>query len=117
VVFVSFPYSYADRDVTGVDASADSPSRLGHLPSPAPLPERCAAEMLAAQAASASSSSNNALFKPNTQKDLPTSSRNGNQSFWAGTNAACGMFGAGGVTAVHTTFVPAPVVVGLVVQG
>jgi hypothetical protein len=109
----SLTYPKADRDATGVDASTDSPSSLDHLPPPAPLPERSAAEMLAAQAASASSSSNNALFKPNTQKDLPTSPRNGNQSFWAGTNAAGGMFGAGGVTAVHTTFVPAPVVVGL----
>ncbi|KAH6887808.1 hypothetical protein BKA70DRAFT_1332500 [Coprinopsis sp. MPI-PUGE-AT-0042] len=97
-------------DGRGVDASADG--SLDHLPPPAPLPEKSAAEVLAAQAAAASS--NNALFKPNTQKDLPTSPRNGANSFWGGNAGGMnGMFGSNGVTAVHTTFVPAPVVVGL----
>jgi len=77
-----------------------------NLPPPAPLPEHSAAEVLAASAASSSapppSSASHAtslLLTPNTQKDLPTSSRVGS-SFWGGVGMG------GGITPVHTTLVP-----------
>jgi hypothetical protein len=86
-----------------------------NLPPPAPLPDRSAAEELAARAAAASasasspsSSSSPHLLTPNTQKDLPTSSRvNAGAGFWGGiSQTGFGGFGAGGYTPVHTVLMP-----------
>ncbi|THU76022.1 hypothetical protein K435DRAFT_879835, partial [Dendrothele bispora CBS 962.96] len=115
------PLSAAGTSLRGADVNLNSTAVVTvddlHLPPPAPLPERSAAEELAARAAAAellaSSSSpstsgdknNNAnahaqvsgsssLLTPNTHKDLPTSPQLGGASFWGGVSQAG--FGAAG---------------------
>ncbi|KAE9387136.1 hypothetical protein BT96DRAFT_1025968 [Gymnopus androsaceus JB14] len=96
-----------------------------NLPPPAPLPERSAAEELAARAAAAvnasssspssstssPSASSSHLLIPNTQKDLPTSPRvhaNSASAFWGGVSQAGfgGFAGGAGYTPVHTVLMP-----------
>ncbi|KAK2464644.1 hypothetical protein APHAL10511_003337 [Amanita phalloides] len=53
------------------------------------------------------SSSSLGLLTPNTQKDLPTSPRLGAAAFWGGTTRpSFGMGMGGGVTPVHSVFIP-----------
>ncbi|KAI0072164.1 hypothetical protein K474DRAFT_1668174 [Panus rudis PR-1116 ss-1] len=77
------------------------------LPPPAPLPAVSAAELLASTSSSPASpqkTPKSPLLTPNTQKDLPTSPRLGARSFWGGAAGGLGSFG--GITPVHTTFIP-----------
>ncbi|EGN92495.1 hypothetical protein SERLA73DRAFT_190971 [Serpula lacrymans var. lacrymans S7.3] len=79
------------------------------LPPPAPLPAVSAAITHQEKQAQQSSP----LITANTQKDLPTSPRLGARAFWGGMGAG---LGGGGVTPVHTTFVP-PLTVSSVLAG
>ncbi|ESK83566.1 proteophosphoglycan ppg4 [Moniliophthora roreri MCA 2997] len=87
-----------------------------NLPPPAPLPERSAAEELAARttakdatASSPSASSSSSLVTPNTQKDV---SNAGQAAFWGGMSPVMGGVGfggfgfGGGITPVHTVLMP-----------
>lgn len=78
------------------------------LPPPAPLSPLspfATASFTNSSTPSAGTSTSSPAFKPNTQKDLPTSPRLGARSgFWGGAGGA-NMFG-GGITPVHTTLIP-----------
>ncbi|KAF5370393.1 hypothetical protein D9758_006920 [Tetrapyrgos nigripes] len=115
------PTSSPSASIRGIDINLNSTavsiddlaSLQGlNLPPPAPLPERSAAEELAARASASSSpatsSTSHNLLAPNIHKDLPTSPRLGGSSFWGGVSqAGFGLGGmGGGYTPVHRVLMP-----------
>ncbi|EKM56391.1 uncharacterized protein PHACADRAFT_253478 [Phanerochaete carnosa HHB-10118-sp] len=84
-----------------LEGRADTPV----LPPPAPLPQISAAAVLAGSSLKSppptpSPAPKSPMLTPNLHKDLPMSPRLAGRNFWGGN------LGLGGITPVHTTFVP-----------